>query len=130
MIITIQIMLVFLSFAAKSVMDTLQFHYDLSLFTKYNPLFWNPAISWRNKWKNGIKANGEKFLFSSTLLVWTTDAWHLFQFIFLNSICYAMALSTNITQWTIVDFIIIRLVGGVAFWLGYEKLLILKKWTK
>jgi hypothetical protein len=34
----------------------------------------------QNKWKNGIKAQGEKFLFSSTFFVFITDAFHYFNF--------------------------------------------------
>jgi len=39
--------------------------------------YWNPAISWRNKWRAGDPAKGEKFPLSSTALVSLTDAWHL-----------------------------------------------------
>ncbi len=48
-----------------------------NVFTNANPNFWNPEISYVNKWENGDSKQGEKFTFSSTALVWTTDGYHL-----------------------------------------------------
>lgn len=42
-----------------------------------NSTFWNPNLSWTNKWKNGDPAQGEKFWQSSRALVWTTDGYHM-----------------------------------------------------
>ena len=39
--------------------------------------FWQPDISWRNKWKNGDPLQGEKFWQSSRALVFVTDGYHL-----------------------------------------------------
>lgn len=60
----------------KSIMDKCQFHYSESVFNKLK--WFNPAESWRNKWKQGDKSKGEAFLGSSTIFVMFTDAWHLF----------------------------------------------------
>lgn len=40
----------FIALAAifKAVADTLQHHYGSSIFRKYNPNWWNPAISWKH----------------------------------------------------------------------------------
>jgi len=76
---------------SKAISDKLQFHYHKSIFKKYKPVFWNPQISWKNKWKNGDKKQGEKFFLSSTLLVFTTDAWHLFN-LFSNFLLFTGAL--------------------------------------
>jgi hypothetical protein len=78
-----QIVVVAILFAisaiAKSIQDKLQFHFKNSVFKNVkNPQYWNPAISHKNKWKNGDKAQGEKFFLSSTILVFLTDSWHLF----------------------------------------------------
>jgi hypothetical protein len=67
----------------KGIMDTLQFHYAKSSFADRDPLFWNPKVSWRNKYKNGDPQAGPKFPFSTTWLVFLTDAWHLFQTVML-----------------------------------------------
>lgn len=46
--------------------------YNYSLFDKtwgiQNDEYWNPRISYRNKWKNGDFRQGEKFFLSSTVL--------------------------------------------------------------
>ena len=63
----------------NAVMDTLAHHYPTSIFTKWDPQFWNPAISWKNKYKEGIKAYGPAFFLSTGMLVLFTDGWHLFK---------------------------------------------------
>jgi len=47
------------------------------VFPNANDEFWNSEISWQNKWEGGERANGEKFLGSSTMFAWTTDGYHL-----------------------------------------------------
>jgi hypothetical protein len=77
--------LLFLAHAAKGVCDTLQFHYDASVFaTLGNDQYWNPEISWENKWEKApdgklVRPLTERFGASSTVLVGLTDGWHLFQ---------------------------------------------------
>jgi hypothetical protein len=62
----------------EAVMDTLQFRYHTSVFKRYsNQLFWNPEISWRNKYKSD--GHTPKFLGSTTIFVLFTDAWHFFK---------------------------------------------------
>lgn len=78
----------------KAIQDKLQFHFDNSIFSKLGN-FWNPQQSWKNKWKNGNKEEGEKFFLSSTLLVSLTDAWHLFGLIRNFSIFLALGILIN-----------------------------------
>lgn len=45
--------LIIIASIAKAIMDKVNFHFDRSIFNnpeKFNPLFWNPDISWKNKW--------------------------------------------------------------------------------
>lgn len=50
---------------------------------KFKPvIFWVKDQSWKNKWKNGDKKQGEKFFGSSRWFVLFTDAWHLFGLLF------------------------------------------------
>ena len=63
--------MMFISGASKGTADFLQFHYT------GNSKFWNPDLSWQNKWKNGDPSQGEKFPGSSTIFVTFTDGWHL-----------------------------------------------------
>lgn len=75
--IILSIFLIILSGICKAIVDTISHHYDESIFSKLNPFYWNPDISWKNKYKN--KESGkESFFLSKTLLVSLTDAWHLF----------------------------------------------------
>lgn len=74
------IILLVISAIANALMDYLQFHY-YSLNQ-----FWNPRLSWQNKYKLGDKRKGEKFPFSTTILVSFTDGWHLMQNVFLSTL--------------------------------------------
>jgi hypothetical protein len=74
------IILLLISAFANAIMDYLQFHYYK------NNKFWNPKLSWKNKYKNNDKRQGEKFPFSTTILVSFTDGWHLMQNVFLSTL--------------------------------------------
>lgn len=58
--------------------DSLQFHYEKTGISPDNK-YWNPAISWKNKYKNCDPEQGPAFPLSTTVLVFMTDAWHLFK---------------------------------------------------
>lgn len=64
--------LIFVAGGFEGAMDGLQFHYD-----KPNQ-FWNPDISWTNKYKNNDVAQGKTF--AGKYMVFTTDGWHLMKF--------------------------------------------------
>ena len=81
----------------NGVMDTLQFHYGSSPFPK-DSLFWNPSLSWRNKYKNGDPGQGPRFPGSTTIFVLVTDGWHLMKA--LNLAFYRLAI----------------VLAGAAFW--------------
>lgn len=53
-------------------------HHPNRIPAHWNQQYWNADLSWRNKYKNGSPAQGEAFPGSTTVLVWTTDAKHLF----------------------------------------------------
>jgi hypothetical protein len=109
-IITI-LLLIVLSGAADGVRDTFMFHYSQTGFAP-NDRFWNPEVSWKNKWKHGDPAQGEAFPLSSTVLVWATDAWHLCQTIMLASfriallVCASMFIRLKWWQWVLLFFAI------------------------
>src|SRR6185295_2218670 len=75
--------LVFLAGASKGFNETLMFHWDAfhQKFPKANPVWYNPQVSWKNKYKDGDPANGAKFPLSTTMLVATTDQYHFNNFI-------------------------------------------------
>lgn len=117
--IWIGFILIFLSGLFESVMDTLQFHYDDSIFKKLiNQRYWYPVFSWRNKWKNGDPKQGERFLGSSTIFVGLTDAWHTFKLlhnltIFLG--LFFISISQITILWMFLYFIIARIIFGLSF---------------
>jgi hypothetical protein len=115
-----------ITFAAvsESIMDKIQFHYDKSIFknSKYNQLFWNPIESWKNKWKEDLKT--EKFIGSSTLFVFTTDAWHLFKFFRNTSLFIGLPLIAIGDMNVILSAVIGRVIYGLTFTLCFDKLLV------
>lgn len=47
------------------------------LYGAKNRQFYDPIVSWKNKWKNGDVTQGERFPGSSTVFVGVTDWYHL-----------------------------------------------------
>ena len=88
---SIKIVIVFTSlilFAgmANGITDTLQFHFPTSFAAEYDAEFWNPDVSWRNKYAKDdqgalLMPLKPRYFGSTTFLVFTTDAWHLFKFL-------------------------------------------------
>ena len=120
--------------AANAVMDIIQHKFKASIFSEkedYEELFWNPKFSWKNKYRydNNTKKLKEKFLGSTTVFVWTTDAWHLFQFVMLNSYSIAFFLlgiaGLNLgTKASVILFISASIVFRVVFELFYSFILV------
>jgi hypothetical protein len=69
--------------ASKGFNETLMFHWKAfrHSFPDANPDWFNPNVSWRNKYKNGDPDAGAKFPFSTSVLVMFTDQYHLNNFI-------------------------------------------------
>ena len=110
----------FLAGAANGVNQDLLFHYNEfeSTFPNANPQYWNPDLSWRNKYLNGDPAQGEKFPGSSTIFVSLTDGYHstiLARNLFITtSIC----LSPQTRGWK--PFLTKTLVYSLSYGLGFE----------
>ena len=118
----------------NSVMDTLSHHYNTSIFSDYaNFRYWNTAISWKNKYKNGNKAEGPAFFLSTGILVAFTDGWHFFKssMIVLLAISvvafpftYQVCLFDNVWL-TIISWIIIYgTAWNVPFSIMYKRILL------
>jgi hypothetical protein len=75
--------LIFTAGAAKGFNETLQFHWKTfkRKFPNANPKWFNPAVSWKNKYKDGDPDKGAKFPLSTSVLILTTDQYHLNNFI-------------------------------------------------
>lgn len=114
----------------KAVMDLIA-HEKLTFLGK----FFDPKESWKLKYKKG-NIGKPRFFLSTTLLVWVTDAWHLFQSLYLNCIFLLMAylsnysdiiteflrIKTNDTIAFIVTFIVLRFIFGYAFEISYRRI--------
>lgn len=68
----------FIAGAFNGVNQDLLFHYNefQTTFPNADPQFWDPSISWRNKYKNGDPTQGEAFLGSNTVFAGLTDGYH------------------------------------------------------
>jgi len=93
--------------ACKAIKDTLAFHFGKSIFKDFDPQFWNPNVSWMNKYTDWPDDPTPAFFLADTALVWLTDAWHLFDFMMLIFLFLAIWKGGNIL-WSI-------LIYGVVF---------------
>ena len=110
---------------SEAIMDKIQFHYDRSIFSnpKLKQTFWNPTKSWVNKWKDD-SAKEEKFLGSSSIFVFTTDAWHLFKFFRNTFLFIGLPLLSFGSMNIILAAILARIIYGLVFTICFDKLLI------
>jgi hypothetical protein len=122
--------LIFLGLAAmsKSCMDVFitQSKWEKTIFkpivyktkNKFWRNFWSYIdMSYVNKYKD-IRSLEPKFVGSTTIFVFLTDAWHFFQF--LTYAFLFIAIVTNMPQYSlIIDFIILRVFFGITFSLTY-----------
>jgi hypothetical protein len=104
---------------SNGLMDLIAYRYYLSIFNKSK--FFNPNVSWRNKWKNGNPEYGERFLFSSTIFVFLTDGWHLVKWFMIKfillSVIFHKGQDSLLNYLMEVPFLFMYYVG---FWLSYE----------
>ena len=114
----------------NSIMDTLQFRYSGSVFAGHGyDDFFNPHISWKNKWKDGNPAQGEAYPGSSTVFVLFTDAWHLAQFLMFT--CFELAvllllyINYRLKWYTLLSlFLGMKILFGLTFEIFFKYLLI------
>lgn len=111
---------------SKAVCDVLWFHFEKSIFKDRDPHYWNPVISSENKYESkkwGI----------TTFFVFTTDAWHKYQFfrinlkyvsLFIIALCSIICFKLLIYKliYLIIGFCINRILFGMVFELSYRKL--------
>jgi len=126
--IFLALILIVIAAVAKAIMDTLQFHFAVSRFVNLNPQFWDPSVSWKNKYSNVSTLTSKKLFWIIPYPVFLTDAWHLFQFIFLNTLFVGVILAVPIDCPTltleklVTLFILLRVLFGVVFTVWYNSL--------
>jgi hypothetical protein len=117
--------------------ESISYHYDNGFkkrFSKVNDQFWDPSISWTNKYKNNNPALGPKFMGSTDIFVCTTDAYHMLRTTkraldgftlacYVNRACSEKPMPKG-KRWKSVakDFLIITAIRCVGFTLTYSLL--------
>ena len=105
--------------ACKGISDLLQFHFKESFFNDLDSDFWNPELSWYNKWavnKWGLAdTSKERFWGSSRWFVFITDGWHTMQFFMIKFIF----LSVLTVWWLNPEFNWYDLTGICSFYAGF-----------
>lgn len=105
----ITITLLILAAIFKAVADTLQHHFDTSIFRNKDVRWWNPAFSW-------------KYVKFIPLTKYRLDAWHLANSLMIVSfICFGV-FHESIYKWWI-EIIAGGIIFNVVFSLFYNKLL-------
>lgn len=128
---------------ANAIQYTVAFRYEQSIFTKY-PKFFGPRSA-RNKYASTSSGEllsaplnnkyykryrliyKERFPLSATILVFLTDAFHLFQFLRTNLIILAiLTFDYKSHSWInmILVFLLYRIIYSGIFELCYSKLFI------
>lgn len=86
--------LVLVAGSARGFNETLQFNYKMfeKAFPGANQQWFDPQVSWRNKYEGGNPDNGPKFFLSTSMLVMFTDQYHLNNFINKASLMSALVI--------------------------------------
>ncbi len=90
--------LVFTAGASKGFNETLSFHWKEfhRQFPNASAEWYNPSVSWKNKYKGNDPNVGAKFPLSTSLLVMFTDQYHLNNFI--NKLAWGSAIVIKIGE--------------------------------
>jgi hypothetical protein len=128
----------FISGALDGTIESLSYHYNNGFKLRcknVNNQFWDPAISWQNKYKNGNCNMGEKFYGSTSVFAFTTDAYHLLRTCkrtvggltlayYVNESCSYRKTVTKKQMWkrTLKDFAILTAIRCVGFTATYSLL--------
>jgi hypothetical protein len=106
----LNIIFVFLGMFMNTGMDSLDHNFNTSFARNWSKQFWNPSLSWKNK-------------YSSKLPDALTDGWHLLKMLMLGFMMIAM--SVNITGSFLTDlflFIVYAVAWNLPFNFVYAKL--------
>jgi len=122
----ISLILVGIAAICNAVMDVLQFHYKQSIFDKYNSKWWNPAISWKNKyvdWDNYLRNRKQLNIFNLFYIdypIFLTDAWHFFKSSMIVLLGLAIVFYNPVIN-IYVDIVLIGIVWNMVFKVFYSK---------
>ena len=113
--------LVMLSGMAKGFNETLEFNWHgfEAVFPKANPKWFWPQQSFKNKYRDGDPAKGPKFPLSTSVLVFTTDQYHLNNFIHRASLTAALVIKIGEGKKPFKYYLFDALYYTAAYQLGF-----------
>jgi len=131
----LSLILVLFAGACKAIMDTVDFHWGTSIFSKIKSKKWrmwaNQSEGWKNKYKNRDQKQGPAFWGSTTFFVWVTDLWHFSQMFMFWALMLAIVFFQPITNFTWetwwITAIILKIAFSASFELFFSYLLVKKK---
>jgi hypothetical protein len=119
----ISLILVIISGICNAVMDIISFKYYTSVFSKLNARFWNPEISWKNKYINFNPNMGRRKLFwRINYPVQITDAWHLFKTLGIFLYIFAIVFYSPLSSCLLFDVLLLGCFRNLGFSFFYNKL--------
>src|SRR5690349_8641857 len=113
--------LVSLGGSCKGFNETLFFHYKVFArkFPNADRKWFDPRLSWMNKYKNRNPDDGPKFPLSTTLFAFTTDQYHLNNFIGRSAILSALVIKIGDGKKPFKYYLIDLLYYGLCYQAGF-----------
>jgi len=110
--------------AADGIAESVKWHYDSfdKRFNAYDP-YWDPNISWKNKYLNNDPLQGPKFPGSTTMFVWVTDGYHMTRMVKNTSMVGAVVIHPWKKQkwyWYLIEFVSYYVTYNIGFTLTYR----------
>ena len=132
----ISLILIALAGALNATYEILFVNFNQSIFKNLNPEYWDPNKSWVYKWASPFPQKAEsrwyyfgylprykeRFPYSSTVLVFLTDAWHLFKSLMLGCIMLAVVNHSVIVS-SFIDFILLYVSFTFTFTMFFDYVL-------
>lgn len=124
----------FVSGMLDGTIESISYHYENGFKQRLpnaNDQFWNPAVSWKNKYYQNNPQMGPKFLGSTTIFACTTDAYHLLRttkrsidganlVYYMNKECKSNKTFQKRWKSEVKDFLILTAIRCAGFHLTYS----------
>ena len=115
---------IFLAGTFDGSAELVKWHYQdfQSMFPEADPQFFDPHISWSNKYKNGDPMQGPKFIGSTTAFVGATDWYHMARTFRNSFMIVSITLAEKHSTWQqwLLRIAIHAVAYHAGFWVGYE----------
>lgn len=104
--------------------ELVKWHYKdfQKVFPGADPQFFDPNVSWSNKWKNGNPDEGPRFIGSTTVFVGATDWYHMARTFRNTFMVLSITLAEKHSNWKqwVFRLAIYAVAYHAGFWVGYE----------